>query len=51
VNHVQRKKRTNREFIVSVQVGDFEMDHIILDLGSDVNVLTKQTWEMMGKPI
>jgi hypothetical protein len=23
---------------------------MILDLGSDVNVLPKKTWEMMGKP-
>ena len=26
------------------------MADVILDLGSDVNVLTKQTWEKMGKP-
>jgi hypothetical protein len=26
------------------------MDNIILDLGSDVNFILKQTWEMMGKP-
>jgi len=26
------------------------MDHIVLDLGSDVNVLPKKTWDMMGKP-
>ena len=26
------------------------MNDIILDLGSEVNVLTKQTWEQMGKP-
>ena len=26
------------------------MDHVILDLGSDVNVLPKQTWEHMGRP-
>ena len=25
------------------------MTDVILDLGSDVNVLTKQTWEKMGK--
>ena len=27
------------------------MDYIILDLGSDVYILTIQTWESMGKPI
>ena len=26
------------------------MDQVILDLGSDANVLPKQTWERMGKP-
>jgi hypothetical protein len=26
------------------------VDNIILDLGSDVNVLPKKTWELMGKP-
>jgi hypothetical protein len=26
------------------------MDNIILDLGSDVNVIPRQTWEMMGQP-
>lgn len=27
------------------------MDQVILDLGSDVNVLPKQTWEPMGRPV
>ena len=26
------------------------MENVILYLGSDVNVLSKQTWEMMGNP-
>jgi hypothetical protein len=26
------------------------VDNIILDLGSDVKVLPKKTWELMGKP-
>ena len=32
------------------EVGEFEMDEVILDLGSEVNVLTKQTWEQMDSP-
>ena len=32
------------------QIGDYDMTDIILDLGSEVNLLTKQTWEQMGKP-
>ena len=27
------------------------MEQVILDLGSDVNVLPKQTWERMGRPV
>ena len=26
------------------------MDEVVLDLGSEVNVLTNQTWELMGRP-
>ena len=34
----------------TAQIGEFEMDGVVLDLGSEVNVLTKQTWEQMGSP-
>ena len=35
---------------LNVEIGDYEMDEVILDLGFELNVLTKQTWELMGKP-
>ena len=35
---------------LTAQIGEFEMDEVILDLGSEVNFLTKQTWEQMGSP-
>ena len=35
---------------MTTQIGDYDMDYIILNLGSDVNILTHQTWEIMGKP-
>ena len=35
---------------LNAQIGAYHMTDVILDLGSDVNVLTKQTWEQMGKP-
>ena len=31
-------------------IGSYEMDEIVLDLGSEVKVMTKQTWEIMVKP-
>ena len=37
------KKHTRREMRLSAQIGDYEMSQVILDLGSDANVLPKQT--------
>ena len=34
---------------MTAQIGDYDMDYIILDLGSDVNILTRKTWESMNK--
>lgn len=34
---------------LTAQIGEYEMEQVILDLGSDANVLPKQTWEHMGK--
>ena len=35
---------------LSAMIGSYEMDEVVLDLGSEVNVMTKQTWEIMEKP-
>ena len=35
---------------LSVVTGSYEMDEVVLDLGFEVNVMTKQTWEIMAKP-
>ena len=35
---------------MNIQIEDYEVDSVILDLGSYVNVMTKQTWKLMGKP-
>ena len=50
VNQVRKKIKTSRELRMTAQIGDYDMDYIILDLGSDVNILTRQNWESMGKP-
>ena len=50
IHNITGHTRTGREIRPTAQVGEFEMDEVILDLGSDVNVLTKQTWEQMGSP-
>ena len=42
--------RIGREMRLTAQIDKYEMDQVILDLRSDVNVLPKQTWECMGRP-
>ena len=36
---------------MNIQIGDYEVDSVILDLGSDVNIPKKQTWKKMGSPM
>ena len=45
-----QKRKTCKEMTTNIQIGDYEVDSVILDLGSDVNILTKQTWKLMGNP-
>ena len=47
VSHV---RRMGREMRLNVHIGEYDMTDVILDLGSEVNVLPKQTWGQMGKP-
>ena len=35
---------------LTAQIGDFEIDQVVLDLGSEANILPKQTWQRMGEP-
>jgi hypothetical protein len=50
INHIHTKRTTSREFRLNSNIGDFNMGDIILDLGSEVNVLPKKTWKCMGEP-
>jgi hypothetical protein len=34
---------------LNAQIGEYDIDYVVLDLGSEVNVMTKQTWALMGK--
>ena len=49
-HHIKKYVQTRKEMRLSTQIGDYDMDEVLLDLGSKVNVLMKQTWELMGKP-
>ena len=40
VHHVKNKFKMGRELRMTVHIRDYDMDYIILGLGSDVNILT-----------
>ena len=50
VNHIHKRRNIGWELRMNGQIGNYDTDFIILDLGTYVNILTKQTWESMGKP-
>jgi hypothetical protein len=35
---------------MTTELGGYDMDGVMLDLGSDMNILPKKSWEVMGKP-
>lgn len=45
----KHKERIGREMRLTAQIGEYEIDQVILDLGLNANVLPKQTWERMGR--
>ena len=49
VHQIKKYIWTGKEMRLNAQIGDYEMDEVILDLGSKVNVLTNKNWELMGK--
>ena len=49
-NHIHRTMNIGQEIHMNSHIGDYNKDFIFLDLGSNVNVLTRKTWELMGNP-
>ena len=41
-----KKFKTGSELRMTVQIGGYDMDYIILDLGFDFNILTDKLWKV-----
>ena len=41
VNNIKTRFKTGCKLRMTTQIGDYDMDYIILDLGSNVNILTR----------
>lgn len=46
----RHKTRTECDMRLTMQIGEYEMDQVIFDLGSNVNVFPKYIWEKLGRP-
>ena len=44
------KENMGKEMRMNIQIGDYEVDSFILDLGSDVHIMMRQKWKNMGSP-
>lgn len=45
IRKVVCKKHTNKEFKFNTEIGNFDMNSVLLDLGYNVNILPNRTWE------
>ena len=50
VHQLSKMRRKNKELHLNAQIGEYDIDYVVLDLGSEINVMTKQTWALMEKP-
>jgi len=50
VCHVSKRKRKGRELKMTSNIGSYKMYGVMLDLGSNVDIFQKKSWELMGKP-
>ena len=49
VQCVVNRRRTCKELKMRVDFGGHEIQGVIIDLGFDVNILPKNSWEVIGK--
>jgi hypothetical protein len=47
VHQLSKKRRMNKELHLNAHIGEYDIDYVVLDLGSEVNVMTNQTWALM----
>jgi hypothetical protein len=42
VHQLSKNRRKNKELHLNAQIGEYDIDYVVLDLGSEVNLMTKQ---------
>lgn len=49
VRSVNKMRTKGREFNMAMDIVGYVIQDFILDIGSDVNIMPKKAWELMGK--
>jgi hypothetical protein len=49
VFQVIKKKHIGQEFKMNTKLCGYHIDGVMLDVGSNVNILSKKSWEVMEK--
>jgi hypothetical protein len=49
VHHVSRRKHMRRDFKMKIKIESYKMDDVMLELGSNMKILLKKSWDLMGK--
>jgi hypothetical protein len=49
VHQVRKHNHMGREVKMRSKLKSHEMDIVMLDVGSDVNIVPKKSWDLMGK--
>jgi hypothetical protein len=47
---VIKKNHIGRDFKMTTELEIYEMDYVMLDPRSNVNIFPKKSWELIGKP-
>ena len=47
---LNQKDKSDADPLVNLEIEGYHVRQVVLDFGSQVNIMTQYTWEQMGRP-
>ena len=47
---LNQKNKSDVDLLVDLEIEGYHVQQVVLDFGSQVNIMTRDTWEQLGKP-
>ena len=47
---MNQKDKSDADPLVDLEIEGYHIQQVVLDFGSQVNIMTRDTWEQMGRP-